>query len=93
MPVPAVCCLSVLLVSLDVTILNGALPPSMQQDLDSSVSGLQWTVDAYTLVLTSLLPLAGATVDRVGRRRIIQTGLVLFTAGPCAAWHPRPSGR
>lgn len=79
-PVLAVCCLSVLLVSLDVTILNVALP-SVQQDLNSSVSGLQWTLDAYTIVLASLLTLAGATADRVGRRRIFQLGLVLFTVG------------
>ncbi|MFI1366430.1 MFS transporter [Streptomyces griseochromogenes] len=79
-PVLAVCCLSVLLVSLDVTILNVALP-SMQRDLDSSVSGLQWTLDAYTIVLASLLTLAGATADRVGRRRIFRLGLVLFTVG------------
>ncbi|WP_328681499.1 MFS transporter [Streptomyces sp. NBC_00322] len=75
----AVCCLSVLLVSLDTTILNVALP-SMQQDLHSSVSGLQWTLDAYTIVLAALLTLAGSTADRVGRRRIFQLGLVLFTA-------------
>jgi EmrB/QacA subfamily drug resistance transporter len=75
----AVCCLSVLLVSLDTTILNVALP-SMQDDLNSSVSGLQWTLDAYTIVLASLLTLAGSTADRVGRRRIFQLGLVLFTA-------------
>jgi EmrB/QacA subfamily drug resistance transporter len=80
MPVLAVCCLSVLLVSLDVTVLNVALP-SMQRDLNSSVSGLQWTLDAYTIVLASLLTLAGATADRLGRRRIFQLGLVLFTAG------------
>jgi len=79
-PVLAVCCLSVLLVSLDVTILNVALP-SMQRDLNSSVSGLQWTLDAYTIVLASLLTLAGATADRVGRRRIFELGLVLFTVG------------
>ncbi|MCX4586026.1 DHA2 family efflux MFS transporter permease subunit [Streptomyces sp. NBC_01481] len=75
----AVCCLSVLLVSLDTTILNVALP-SMQQDLHSSVSGLQWTLDAYAIVLAALLTLAGSTADRVGRRRIFQLGLVLFTA-------------
>ncbi|OIJ96167.1 MFS transporter [Streptomyces sp. MUSC 14] len=79
-PVLAVCCLSVLLAGLDVSILNVALP-SMQRDLHSSVSGLQWTLDAYTLVLASLLTPAGATADRVGRRRIFQLGLVLFTAG------------
>jgi EmrB/QacA subfamily drug resistance transporter len=79
-PVLAVCCLSVLLVSLDTTILNVALP-SMQEDLNSSVSGLQWTLDAYTIVLASLLMAAGSTADRVGRRRIFRLGLVLFTAG------------
>ncbi|MEO9238578.1 MAG: MFS transporter, partial [Jatrophihabitantaceae bacterium] len=42
---------------------------------------LQWTIDAYTLVLASLLILAGSTGDRLGRRRTFQTGLVLFTAG------------
>ena len=45
------------------------------------MSGLQWTIDAYTLVLASLLMLAGSTADRVGRRRTFQTGLVLFTLG------------
>ncbi|MFF1640438.1 DHA2 family efflux MFS transporter permease subunit [Streptomyces sp. NPDC058246] len=74
----AVCCLSVLLVSLDTTILNVALP-AMRRDLGSSVAGLQWTLDAYTIVLASLLTAAGSTADRVGRRRIFQLGLVLFT--------------
>ncbi len=76
----AVCCLSVLLVSLDTTILNVALP-SIQEDLHSSVSGLQWTLDAYTIVLASLLILAGSTADRVGRRRAFLLGLVSFTGG------------
>jgi len=75
-----VCCLSVLLVSLDTTILNVALP-SIQQDLRCSVAGLQWTLDAYTIVLASLLILAGSTADRVGRRRVFLLGLVLFTGG------------
>jgi EmrB/QacA subfamily drug resistance transporter len=72
--------LSVLLVSLDTTILNVALP-SIQQDLHCSVAGLQWTLDAYTIVLASLLILAGSTADRVGRRRVFLLGLVLFTGG------------
>ncbi|MEV6343692.1 MFS transporter [Actinoplanes sp. NPDC051851] len=75
----AICCMSLLIISLDVTIMNIALP-SIREDLGASVSGLQWTVDAYTLVLASLLVLAGSTADRVGRRRIFQTGLALFTA-------------
>lgn len=76
----AICCTSLLIVSLDNTILNVALP-SMQKELHASVSGLQWTIDAYTLVLASLLMLGGSTADRIGRRRIFQTGLTLFTAG------------
>ncbi len=74
----AICCLSLLIVGLDSTILNVALP-SLQKDLHASVSGLQWTLDAYTLVLASLLMLSGSTADRVGRKRTFQTGLVLFT--------------
>ncbi|GAA0357271.1 MFS transporter [Streptomyces blastmyceticus] len=76
----AICCTSLLIVSLDNTILNVALP-SMQKELHASVSGLQWTIDAYTLVLASLLMLGGSTADRIGRRRIFQVGLTLFTAG------------
>src|SRR5882757_5604723 len=75
-----ICCMSLLLVSLDNTILNVALP-SMQRDFDASVSGLQWTIDAYLVVLASLLLLAGSTADRVGRKKIFQIGLVLFTLG------------
>ncbi|MEV7357228.1 MFS transporter [Kitasatospora sp. NPDC091276] len=74
----AICCMSLLIVSLDNTILNVALP-AIQRDLHTSVSGLQWTVDAYTLVLASLLMLSGSTADRVGRRRVFQIGLVVFT--------------
>ncbi|MFF5101129.1 MFS transporter [Streptomyces sp. NPDC000134] len=76
----AICCMSLLIVSIDNTILNVALP-SMQRDLDATTSGLQWTIDAYTLVLASLLMLAGSTADRIGRKRVFMTGLVLFTAG------------
>ncbi|MFJ2088094.1 MFS transporter [Streptomyces sp. NPDC087901] len=80
MLVLAICCMSLLLVSLDVTVLNVALP-AMRQDLDASVAGMQWTIDAYTLVLASLLMLAGSTADRIGRRKVFMAGLVLFTLG------------
>ncbi|GGK98375.1 MFS transporter [Planomonospora parontospora subsp. parontospora] len=80
MGVLAICCMSLLLVSLDTTILNVALP-AIRREFDASVSGLQWTIDAYVLVLASLLMLAGSTADRIGRRRVFQAGLVLFTAG------------
>ncbi|MEU9004115.1 MFS transporter [Streptomyces sp. NPDC048551] len=76
----AICCMSLLIVSLDNTVLNVALP-SMRRDLHASVSGMQWTIDAYTLVLASLLMLAGSTADRIGRRKVFAAGLVLFTAG------------
>ncbi|MGR4879131.1 MFS transporter [Streptomyces sp. LARHCF249] len=76
----AICCTSLLIVSLDNTVLNVALP-SMRKDLDASVAGMQWTIDAYTLVLASLLMLAGSTADRIGRRKVFVAGLVLFTVG------------
>lgn len=80
MLVLAICCMSLLIVSLDNTILNVALP-SMRQELHASVSGMQWTIDAYTLVLASLLILAGSTGDRIGRRKVFAAGLVVFTLG------------
>lgn len=80
MLVLAICCISLLMVSLDNTVLNVALP-SMRRELDASVAGLQWTIDAYTLVLASLLMLAGSTADRIGRRKVFVAGLLAFTAG------------
>jgi len=76
----AICCSSLFIVGLDATIVNIALP-SIQHDLHASVSGLQWTVDAYTLVVASFLMLSGSTGDRIGRRRTFQVGLAVFTAG------------
>ncbi|MCX4667352.1 MFS transporter [Streptomyces sp. NBC_01381] len=78
MLVLAICCMSLLIVSLDNTVLNVALP-SMAREFDTDISGMQWTIDAYTLVLAALLMLAGSTADRVGRRRIFKAGLVIFT--------------
>jgi EmrB/QacA subfamily drug resistance transporter len=75
-----ICCFSILMVGLDTTILNVALP-KIQHDLHASVSGAQWTIDAYTLVIACLLMLAGSTADRVGRRRTFQFGLATFTVG------------
>jgi EmrB/QacA subfamily drug resistance transporter len=72
--------MSVLLVGLDVTIINVALP-RIGHDLHTTVSGLQWTVDAYTLVISTLLLLSGSMADRIGRRRVFQTGLALFALG------------
>lgn len=80
MLVLAICCCSLLMVSMDNTIVNVALP-AIRRDLHASLSGLQWTIDAYTLVLASLLMLSGSAADRLGRRRTFQVGLVVFTAG------------
>lgn len=72
--------MSLLIVGLDSTIVNIALP-SIQRDLHTSVSGLQWTIDAYTLVLAGLLMLSGSMADRFGRKRTFQLGLAVFTLG------------
>ena len=75
-----ICCMSLLLVGMDVTIVNVALP-AIQRDLHATLSGLQWVLDAYTIVVASLLMLSGSMSDRFGRRRVFQLGLVLFTGG------------
>ncbi len=72
--------MSLLIVGLDATIVNVALP-SIAHDLHAPISGLQWTIDAYTLVLASLLMLAGSMADRFGRRRVFMLGLCTFTLG------------
>jgi len=75
-----ICSVALFIVGLDVTIVNVALP-SIHHSLGASLAGLQWTIDAYTLVVASLLMLAGSTADRLGRRRVFQVGLVLFSLG------------
>jgi EmrB/QacA subfamily drug resistance transporter len=75
-----ICCSSLFIVGLDSTIVNLALP-AIRSELGATVEKLQWTIDAYTLVLASLLMVSGSTADRVGRRRTFQAGLVLFGAG------------
>src|SRR4051794_16646966 len=72
--------MSILLVSLDNTIVNVALP-SIHRHLGASLSQLQWIVDAYTVVLASLLILCGAIADRIGRKRVFSVGLGLFSLG------------
>jgi EmrB/QacA subfamily drug resistance transporter len=76
----AICCSSLFIVGLDSTIVNLALP-AIRTEFGASVAKLQWTIDAYTLVLASLLMVSGSTADRVGRRRTFQAGLVLFGIG------------
>ncbi len=75
-----ICCMSLLLAGMDVTIVNVALP-SIQRDLHASLQGLQWVLDAYTLVVASLLMFSGSMADRFGRRLVFQIGLGLFLTG------------
>jgi EmrB/QacA subfamily drug resistance transporter len=79
----AICSMSLLIVGMDATIVNVALP-SIGRSFHTSLAGLQWTVDAYTLVLAGLLMLSGSTADRLGRRRVFQAGLVVFSLGSLA---------
>ncbi|KOV34009.1 major facilitator transporter [Streptomyces sp. XY431] len=73
----AVCALSLFLVGLDTTIVNVGLP-AIGHGLGVGTRDLEWIVDAYTVVLASLLISAGALADRFGRRRVFQCGLVVF---------------
>jgi EmrB/QacA subfamily drug resistance transporter len=79
----AVLCLSLLIVVIDNTILNTALP-TLARVLKASTTDLQWITDAYTLTFAALLIMAGALGDRFGRRRALLLGLVIFAAG--SAW-------
>jgi EmrB/QacA subfamily drug resistance transporter len=71
---------SLLVISLDNTILNVALP-TIERDLNASASDLQWIVDSYTLVFAGLLLTMGSLGDRFGRRRALVGGLLVFGAG------------
>ena len=72
--------ISLLVISLDNTILNVALP-TIERDLGASASDLQWIVDSYTLVFAGLLLTMGSLGDRFGRRRALVAGLGVFGAG------------
>ena len=80
----AVLCLSLLVIGLDNTILNVALP-TLVRDLHANASQLQWIVDAYALVFAGLLLPAGALGDRLGRKGILLSGLGVFGAASLAA--------
>jgi EmrB/QacA subfamily drug resistance transporter len=74
------CCLALVLTAMDATIVNVALP-AIRSELHASVAELQWSIDAYTIVVASFLLLAGSLADRFGRRKTFQAGLVLFSVG------------
>src|SRR5215218_4198311 len=63
---------------LDITVVNVALP-SIREDLDAGFTDLQWVVDAYAVSLAALVLTAGSLADRLGRRRVFNAGLLVFT--------------
>lgn len=65
------------LATLDGTVVNVALP-ALGRDLDAGMSGLQWTVNGYTLTMAALILLGGSLGDRLGRRKIFVVGVVWF---------------
>ena len=75
-----VLCVPLLIVSLDNTVLNVALP-TLVRKLDATTSQLQWIVDAYVLVFGGLMLVAGSLADRVGRKWTFLAGLVAFALG------------
>ena len=86
----SVLCVTLLLISLDNTVLNVALP-SIANKLGASASELQWIVDAYAVVLAGLLLSLGALGDRAGRKWVFMAGLVVFAGGSMlAAWSRSP---
>ena len=86
-----VLCLSLLIVVIDNTILNTALP-TLARVLHAGTSSLQWITDAYTLCFAGLLIPAGALGDRYGRRRSLVSGLVVFAGGSALAAFSSGSG-
>ncbi len=86
----SVLCVTLLLISLDNTILNVALP-SIVRSMHATSTQLQWIVDAYAVVFAGLLFTFGALGDRVGRKWVFMGGLVVFGAGSAlAAWSVSP---
>jgi EmrB/QacA subfamily drug resistance transporter len=75
----ATVCLGMLMLLLDITIVNVALP-SIAQDLGASFSDLQWTIDAYALSLAALMLVSGSLGDLLGHRSVFAAGLAVFTA-------------
>lgn len=91
-PVLAVICLAQLVVVLDNTVLNVAVP-TLTRELDASTGDIQWIINAYSLVLAGLLLTAGSAADRYGRKRLLLAGLALFGAGSLAAGLSQSTGQ
>jgi EmrB/QacA subfamily drug resistance transporter len=80
----AVLCLTLVLISVDNTILNVAIP-TLARELEASASQLQWIVDSYVLVFAGLLLTAGFLGDKFGRRGALMAGMAIFGVGSIAA--------
>ena len=80
----AVLCMSLVIIVMDNTILNVAIP-SLMTDLQASNTDVQWIIDAYTLVFAGLLLTTGTLSDRFGRKGALQVGIVLFGLGSASA--------
>ncbi len=80
----AVLCLSLLVVVVDNTIVNVAVP-TLVRHLHASTTSLQWVVDAYTLAMAGLLLTLGSLGDRIGRHRTLAGGLLVFGLGSALA--------
>src|SRR4051794_41863245 len=80
----AVLALSLLIIGLDNTVLNVALP-TLQEEFHASGSELQWMVDSYMLVFAGLLLPLGSLGDRIGRKKTLSAGLVIFGLASVAA--------
>ena len=82
-------CLSSLMIVLDATIVNVALP-AIQQDLGFSQANLAWIVNAYLLTFGGFMLLSGRLADLLGRRAVLMTGIGVFTvASLLAGWRTR----
>ena len=73
-------CVATFMISLDVTIVNVALP-SMQRELHMTPGALEWVISAYSLSLAALVPVGGALGDHLGRKRVFLTGMAVFGLG------------
>ncbi len=80
----AVLCVSLLIISLDNTILNIALP-ALVRDLHATESQLEWIVDIYACIFAGLLLVAGSVGDRIGRKKVFCLGLAVFAGGSAAS--------
>src|SRR5579862_9004845 len=87
-----VLCLSLLVIGLDNTILNVALP-ALVRDVHASTSQLQWIVDGYTLVFAGLLLTTGSLGDRFGRKGALSIGLAIFGVGSLASAFTHSAGQ